>query len=69
MKLKFLMCEICNGEGGWVEVIDYWIGGPHYACQMCNQTGYLTLDVWLMLKLSSRLSFITDRYFNWRYNR
>lgn len=25
-----LVCQECGGEGGWTEIIDYWLGGPWY---------------------------------------
>lgn len=40
-----MRCPICEGEGGWTEVIDYWIGGPYTPCLTCNETG--NINLWL----------------------
>ena len=36
---QWIKCPCCNGEGGWTEVVDYWLGGPHYDCEFCHGTG------------------------------
>jgi hypothetical protein len=44
-----MKCQICNGEGGWTEVIDREIGGPYYPCQTCNKTGTISLWTWIYI--------------------
>ena len=37
-----LTCQDCGGDGGHVEVIDYYIGGPWEQCDWCEGTGKVT---------------------------
>jgi len=46
-----ITCSICNGEGGWTDVIDFWIGGPHYTCEACNGKGKISVRKWLNIWL------------------
>jgi hypothetical protein len=39
-----LICEECEGAGGWTEYIDRDIGGPWYDCGWCEGTGFV--DPW-----------------------
>ena len=38
-----MKCPICEGKGGWTEIIDPEIGGPYFRCWTCNQTGGISL--------------------------
>lgn len=52
-----LSCQECHGEGGYTEIIDYEIGGPHYECGWCEGTGYVTPHLrgeWLKYKRDIR---------------
>jgi len=42
-----ITCPMCDGEGGWTEVVDPWISGPYYPCEMCSEKGYISLWVWI----------------------
>jgi hypothetical protein len=69
MKYKFLECHDCGGLGGWVEPVDYYIGGPYFSCQTCDTTGYITLPTWIAFKLRNLMPSLIDKYLDWRYNR
>jgi len=40
-----ITCPMCDGEGGWTEVVDPYIGGPYLPCEMCGEKGYVSLWV------------------------
>ena len=44
-----LTCNYCEGEGGWTDVIDYWIGGPYTPCGVCDERGTVSLRKWISI--------------------
>lgn len=63
-----MKCPICEGEGGWVEVIDYWIGGPYSGCNTCDGDGdvslWTLLSIWFWEHVPIRF---LEWYSDWRY--
>jgi len=43
---KIMKCPICEGEGGWTEIVDTYLGGPHETCGYCEGVGKISPWRW-----------------------
>ena len=44
-----IICEMCKGEGGWTEIIEWEIGGPYFECPACDTKGTISIRRWWSL--------------------
>lgn len=58
-------CPHCEGKGGWTEVIDRELGGPHYDCGYCDTNGHVNWQQWLSYRWNTR--FYESRLGQWYY--
>jgi len=69
------VCPLCEGYGGWTEVVDYYIGGPYYDCTYCKTKGWVTckerLHWWLWCNDNPHplLDRILNAYVDWKYRK
>lgn len=47
-----MKCPMCDGEGGYDEIIDPFLGGPYYRCGYCQGRGVVGVWKWLKVRLN-----------------
>ena len=69
------VCPSCEGEGGWTDTINSWIGGPYYECGFCKGKGWVSYAdrfYWLACCEDTPLPVIgpaLDMYYEWKANK
>jgi len=61
-----ITCSVCEGKGGWTDVIAWDIGGPYTECPRCNGTGKVSNKDAIILWLWERAP---EWYLNFLYER
>ena len=65
-----MICPICEGKGGWTDVIDCWLGGPYEPCYVCNEKGSIGIWKWMSIWFWEHIPIgFVEWYGDWRARR